>query len=256
MTVMEPRVAERRKSVSEDRARKRLKWILVVIVLFALTLGTLWLVRSPILSIREVEVVGAEHSDPVAAVNALDMGIGIPTIDVRGDAIAVSILEDPWVQDATVSVLWPGSIRVEVVERTPVAPVLAGNQWVIVGRDGGVIATIAAPSAEAAVVDIDQGAIVPGALITDAAVLGALEFIDHLSAERRVGLKVGTEGAGLIADVAGHRIRLGRPVDMMQKASVLESLLDSDLPAGSAINLIAPSRPAVANPQPEVETEE
>lgn len=256
MTVMEPRVAERRKSVSEDRARKRLKWILVLIVLFALTLGALWLVRSPVLSIRQIEVVGAEHSDPIGAVNALGMGIGVPTIDVRGDAIAVSILEDPWVQDATVSVLWPGSIMAEVVERTPVAPVLAGEQWVIVGRNGGVIAAIAAPSAETAVVEIDQGAIVPGTVITDAAVLGALEFIDHLSADRRVGLTMTKEDAGLIADVAGHRIRLGRPVDMMQKASVLESLLDSELPAGSAVNLIAPSRPAVANPQPEVEPEE
>lgn len=256
MTVMEPRVAERRKSVSEDRARKRLKWILIVIVLVASMLGALWLVRSPILSIREIEVAGAEYSDPIGAVNALDMGIGVPTIDVRGDTIAASILEDPWVQDVTVSILWPGSIAVDVVERIPVAPVLAGNQWVIVGRDGGVITGITTPSEETAVVDIDQGAIVPGALITDAAVLGALEFIDHLSAERRIGLRVRSEGAGLIADVAGHRIRLGRPVDMMQKASVLESLLDSEVPAGSAINLIAPSRPAVANPQPEVETEE
>jgi cell division protein FtsQ len=256
MTVMEPRVAERRKSVSEDRARKRLKWILLVIAVMGLGLAVMWLIRSPILSIREVEVAGAEQSNPRAVVGQLDMEIGTPTIDVNADAITAAILEDPWVKTARVTVLWPGSVVIEVTERTPVAPVLAGDRWVLVSRDGGVIMVTGEPDTQTALVAIDQGALELGDQITDTAALGALEFIDHLSDERRVGTRVRIEGDGLVALVSGHDVRLGRPTDMAQKASVLDALLDSGVEPGAAIDLIAPLRPAVSNPQPQVEAEE
>lgn len=256
MTVMEPRVAERRKTVSEDRARKRLKWILSAIALIALILGSLWLIRSPILSIRQVDVVGATQSDPRSVVSGLEMDIGTPTIDVDVDTIAAQILEDPWVRTVNVEVLWPGSLVVEVIERTPLAPVLAGEQWVLVARDGGVIAVLDEPSAQDALVAIDQGSLDPGDTIVEPAALGALEFVHHLSIERHPGTRIRSEGIGLIAEVEGHRIRLGRPVDMAEKASVLDALLDTGIPAGATINLIAPLRPAVANPEAEVEPEE
>jgi cell division protein FtsQ len=256
MTVMEPRVAERRKTVSEDRARKRLKWILSVIALIALILGSLWLIRSPILSIRKVDVAGATQSDPRSVVNDLEMGIGTPTIDVDGDFIAAQILEDPWVRTVNVEVLWPGSLAIDVAERIPLAPVLSGEQWVLVARDGGVIAILDEPSPLDALVAIDQGSLDPGDTVVEPAVLGALEFVHHLSVERRQGTRIRSEGIGLIAEVQGHRIRLGRAVDMAAKASVLDALLDTGIPDGATINLIAPLRPAVANPQAEVEPEE
>ena len=256
MTVMEPRVAERRKTVSEDRARKRLKWILSAIVLIALVLGSFWLIRSPILSIRQVDVVGANQSNPSAVVSDLEMDIGTPTIDVDGDVIAARILEDPWVRTVNVEILWPGALVIEVMERTPLAPVLSGEQWVLVGRDGGVIAILDEPSAQDALIAIDQGSLVPGDVIVEPAAIGALEFVHHLSIERRAGALIRSEGIGLIAEVEGHRIRLGRPVQMGEKASVLDALLDTGIPDGATINLIAPLRPAVANPQAEVEPEE
>ena len=256
MTVMEPRVAERRKSVSEDRARKRLKWILLVIVVIALVIGAMWLIRSPVLSIREVEVSGAAQSDPRSTVGELGMDIGTPTIDVDGDAIAAEVLTDPWVKAVDVTVEWPGSVTIEVTERTPLASVLAGEQWLLVGRDGGAITVVSQPGDSDALIAIDQGSLQPGDVIVDSAVLGALDFIDHLSQDRQAGIRIRTEGDGIVASVQGHDVRLGRPTDMAQKASVLDALLDSGVKAGAAIDLIAPLRPAVTNPQPQVETEE
>lgn len=252
---MEPRVAERRKSVSEDRARGRLKWILVAIVLVAVVAGSLWLIRSPILSVRQIEVTGAENSDPSAAVRSLDMGIGTPTIEIDATAITRLILEDPWVESATVGVTWPGSILIDVTERTPVAPVLAAGQWAVVAADGGVIRMIPGLDVGVARVAIDQGAIVPGHVVTDPFVTGALTFISNLSESTRTGVIVRVDGVGLVADVDGHIIRLGRPTDMAAKASVLEALLASGIEEGASIDLIAPLRPAVTNPRPEPEGE-
>ncbi len=256
MTLMEPRVAERRKTVSEDRARKRLKWVLAVLAIIALVLAALWLLRSPVLSIRHVNVVGAAHSDPASAVSDLDMGVGTATIDVDGSAIAAVILRDAWVMDVDVDVIWPGSVEIVVTERTPVAPVLAGDGWVLVGRDAGVIMALPDPPSELALVVIDQGSVAPGDIIVDPSVVGALEFIDSLSVTHLSGTRLRTVGGGLIAEVSGHIVRLGRPVDMANKAVVLEALLESGVVDGAAIDLIAPLRPAVTNPQPVVEAEE
>lgn len=253
---MEPRLAERRKSVSEDRARKRLKWILVVIALLAVVFGSLWLVRSPILSIRQVDVTGAQFSNPRAVLQSLAMDIGTPTIDIDGDAITMSILEDPWIESARVEIRWPGTIQIDVIERTPVAPVLAGDQWVLVASDGGVIMSVPIPGTDIASVAIDQGSLDPGEVISDPLTLGALVFVRHLSEQNRAGARIDTNGEGLSAYVAGHVIRLGRPVDMAEKAAVLDALLSSGIEPGASIDLIAPLRPAVTNPQPAPEVEE
>lgn len=256
MTVMEPRVKERRKTVSEDRARRRLKWILGVIALVGVVVGTMWLIRSPVLSIRQVDVVGAENSDPQVAVRSLAMGIGTPTIDVDGRTITAAILADPWVRSATVEVVWPGSVLIDVVERVPVALVLSADRWMLVGSYGGVIEEVASPGSDMPFIAIDAGAPAPGTVMEDDFVLGALAFAGRLTEPYRSEATIRIEGEGLAADVAGHAIRLGRPVDMVEKADVLIALLGSGIPEGSSIDLIAPLRPAITNPQPQQEGED
>ena len=88
MTMMDERVAERRRGVSEDRARRRLRWVLGTIAVVLVAVGAIWLIRSPVLSIASVTVTGNTMSNPDAYVDELGMGIGVPTIDVRAGAIA------------------------------------------------------------------------------------------------------------------------------------------------------------------------
>lgn len=253
---MEPRVAQRRKNVSEDRARRRLRWILVVIAVVAVIFSAVWLIRSPMLSIRSVEVAGAVQSDPWSALRSLDMDIGTPTIDVDRHAIAFVVLKDPWVASVVVEVVWPGTVVIDVVERTPAALVLTGGRWMLTALDGVVIKEVVDPPTGDAVVVIEQGSLGSGDRIADQNVLAALTFLQHLREESRAGARVFVEGDGLAAVVAGHDVRLGRPVDMAEKAVVLDALLKAGLEEGASIDLIAPSRPAVTNPQPEQEVEE
>jgi hypothetical protein len=53
---------------------------------------------------------------------------------------------------------------------------------------------------------------------------------------------------GLIAVVAGYTVRLGRPVDMEEKARALGPVVDEGPPEGSEITLVAPARPSVLAP--------
>jgi cell division protein FtsQ len=251
---MEPRLAERRKGVSEDRARGRLKWVLLFLLLIGAVVAGVWLIRSPLLSIREVAVSGAHHSDPAAIVAASGMGHGTPTIDVDGATIAAAIEADPWVASARVDVSWPGSITVSVVEHVPLAFVAADGGAVPVSVDGAVVPPTELTDAPR--ISIDTGPVSAGYQILNPLILGALEFVAALPPDLAATADITTNGEGLIGTVDGYAVLLGRPDDMHDKAVVLATLIASGLEPGVEINLIAPLRPAVTNPQSQVEAEE
>jgi hypothetical protein len=70
------------------------------------------------------------------------------------------------------------------------------------------------------------------------------------------GLAVRNTANGLTATVAGHPVLLGATTDMAQKAVTLAVLLEEDIEAEAMISVVSPLRPAITNPQPEVESSE
>jgi hypothetical protein len=228
----------------------------VAIVVLLAVVGGVWLLTSPFLSLRTVSVIGAVRSNPMASVLALEMGQGTPTIDVDSATLHDSILEDPWVKDVAIEVGWPGSLSIVVVEHVPFATVRAAAGWIIVSSDGAVLEPASPPTDTSFTVDVDAGPVSAGYDITNPLIMGALDFIRSLDPDLAAGVVVTSDGEGLSAIVAGHAVRLGRPAEMYSKARVLSSLIASGLEPGASIDLIAPLRPAVTNPQPEVEPEE
>jgi cell division protein FtsQ len=253
--MMDERVAQRRKGVSEDRARRRLRWILGTIVVVLVVAASAWLIRSPVLSIDVVEVTGASQSDPSSYVEALEMGIGTPTVDVSAGEIELAIEADPWVADASVRVSWPGSVTVHVTEHVPIAVIRAGDEWYVTSIDGSVVAP-GDQDGGLPVVEIDLAAVGVGESTDDAMILGAVAFVAELAPELASDAVVSVRDEDLHVTIGGHDVRLGRPDDLALKAIVLAELLESGLIEGASIDLIAPTRPAVRNPQPEVEAEE
>lgn len=254
MKTMDDRIASRRRSVSEDRARRRLRRLLGLLLLGALIGLAAWALRSPLLSIREVTVVGDQYSSPQRAIDAVGLEIGTPTISVDAAALERALVVDPWVDEATVTVSWPGRVEIEIEEHRPVAYVAAGDGWWWATGAGHVVAQVPDRPEGAATVDIvAEGAV--GTAIVDAATVGALEFLGALPPGLAASASVAAESEGLWAEVAGYRVRLGRPVEMAAKALALEALLATDLASGATLDLIAPRRPAVANAQRQPEGE-
>jgi hypothetical protein len=87
-------------------------------------------------------------------------------------------------------------------------------------------------------------------------VLGALEFIDTLPVALGSTAVVDERSGELWALIGGFEVRLGRPVQMADKALSLATLLQEPLVEGSVINMIAPTNPAVVAPGSHEETGE
>jgi hypothetical protein len=177
---------------------------------------------------------------------------GVAMISIRAGSIEEKLREDPWIAEAKVRVIWPRQVEAVVVEYIPIARVKSGATWLVSSPDGTVVARgqrLVDPY-----IDIEASSLMPGDTIDDPAINAALEFVAALPVELKADLVVTGGESDLVATVLGHEVLLGATTDMAQKAVTLAVLLSDGVPAGASINLVSPVRPAVTNPQAEVET--
>ncbi|NNK91409.1 MAG: FtsQ-type POTRA domain-containing protein [Acidimicrobiia bacterium] len=246
MSTVDRRIAVRRRQVAEDHARGRLYLVMWGIV-GAIAIGALvWAIQSPLLDVDRVEVTGVHRSSVTATLEALEISPGLPLVAVRSGSIAEALESDPWVADAAVRVVWPNRVEVSVAERVPIVVIaLNGSDW-LVATDGIVLAPAAGERLariEVMTADsVDVGAVVPSDVAIAVAFAAALDAEVAASANLTVG-----EG-GLEAVVAGYPIRLGTGEDMAEKARVVSALVATGPPAGSTIDVLAPSRPSIVAP--------
>jgi hypothetical protein len=94
-----------------------------------------------------------------------------------------------------------------------------------------------------------------GDRISDKPTVGAIEFLAALTPALRRSTEVVVDGGVVGAEVDGVIILLGRPTNMAAKAAAVEALIATGIESGSRIDVTAPSRPAVASPQSQLEGE-
>lgn len=255
---IDPRLARRRRQVQEASARRRLRWM-IGLLLVAITVGLVVAVfQSSWFSIDSIVVEGEVRAPVLALLEEAGIEEGVSVVSVRANRAEELLIRDAWVAAAEVRVVWPRSVEVTVVEHVPIARVRIDEEatgeagWVTVSPQGVVLAV--GEQLVDPLIEVPTAVNVPGELITDAVTLGALEFVAALPVELKPGLVVGHNEGVLGATVLGFTVELGTPREMAQKAVTLAALLDEGVPDGAQINVVSPLRPAVTNPQPLVET--
>jgi hypothetical protein len=243
MTI-DPRLAERRREVAEDRARRNVGRLIKFLVAATLAGALVWLFLSPWLSVASVTTTGVAASTAAAILTEQGVVEGTPMIMIRPGDVEAALETDPWVRESDVELDWPQTVLVRVEERAPTAWVETDEGWGLYAIDG--VRLITGPEPDPAMPWIQIGGVVATAPEPAAELLGSLEFTANLSEELRPGAKLRTEAGGeLWAEVGGYQVRLGRPVEMGEKALSLAALIREQPPAGSTLNLIAPTNPAI-----------
>lgn len=245
MTQIDPRIAERRRDVREQRATGSLKKALVLLILAVVIAVAVWVLRSPLFSVAAISVTGASTVPATELLAEAGITTGLPLMSVdTGDGEA-ALEAHPWVREATVVRSWPDLIEVRVEERYPVAWARLDSGWALLSLDGVALDTAEAPHEGAPMLTGAGGE--PVGEPTGRLVESGLAFLDALRPDLAGGAVV-TLGDEVTAEVAGFSVRLGGPVDMADKARVLAAVLDSEPEMGSSIVLVAPTRPALMPP--------
>jgi hypothetical protein len=246
------RIAARRQTVREAGARRRLRWLLVLLGLAGGGALVVWLLfQSSFLAVSKITVAGDARSDVAAIAEDLGIFVGMPTVNVPAAAFEERLNADPWVAAADVTVRWPGTVEVTLVEHAPAAWLRAGDGWLLAAPGGAVLETAPDIPEDAPHADVGTAPVDPGTTIDAVEAVAAIEFLNRLPAALVVGASVAGDAESLRAVVAGYVVDLGYPSAMAEKAAALVALLDGEIvPEGSVISVVSPQRPAVLRPVP------
>jgi len=96
------------------------------------------------IAVREIIVEGTASTTPEAVRAVLQSYLGRNLVELELDEVAAAAAREPWVRQAAVKRILPGTLRVVVTERTPGALALLGGSVYVVD-DGGFVMGPAGP---------------------------------------------------------------------------------------------------------------
>ncbi|HSL58271.1 MAG TPA: FtsQ-type POTRA domain-containing protein [Acidimicrobiales bacterium] len=265
---VDPRLRARRIEVARHAGRRRLVRLLVAVVATAVVAAGWGLTRSPLLDVDHVEVRGATHTGVDAVRAAAGVSAGTPLLEVDPPSVRAAVGALAWVEHVSVTRDWPGTLRVAVRERTPVARVGTGPDGVRGDRRGRVLGPVASGPADADALVVIEGpdiaATAPGTVLADGgdgrpatAVDRALAVAERLPATLAAASPLGIEAIEVGADGAVS-VRLGTGVARLgahgevddQLAALATVLTRVDLTCLATIDVRVPSAPAVTRSAP------
>jgi cell division protein FtsQ len=177
---IDPRIRQRRIAVQRDEGRRRLRALLWLTGIAAVGIAAWGVTRSPLLDVDTVVVRGGVHTTEADVVIASKLGRHPPMTDVEPSRVAAMVEGLPWVQRARVELDWPSTVKVTLLERSPLAVVPAApDKWVLLDPSGRVLAD--EPSAPPDLTRIETPkAPGPPATIAAAPVRAALGIVETL----------------------------------------------------------------------------
>ena len=122
-----------------------------VAVALCAVLGWLWF--GPALSVTTVQVTGAQHLTSAQITQMAGLGGGASVLSVDAEADRLKLLNQTWVQGATVIPQLPGSVLVEISEWQPAAVYHSGTNTSLFLMSDQAVILAPAPSA-AGLVDV------------------------------------------------------------------------------------------------------
>jgi cell division protein FtsQ len=202
--------------------------VLVVIAAVVIAAGVAFLaVDSPILDVDHVRVRGVEQltADEVRAAAGVHRHDALLFLDTG--AIARRVERLPWVEHASVSRQWPGTVRISVTEYQPIAWAHDGNAVVLFAANGRAIARVRSAPAGATEVRGVRRLPADGEVLSPPDATNVVTQLPPDLARRVAAIDVGGNGLGLVL-AQGGEIRLGNAAGIDAKAAAALGVLQSN----------------------------
>ena len=210
------------------RARRQRLRRSIIAAAIVCALPGVWalVVRSPLVRARVIDVAGAAHFTRSQALRLAGISSSTNVASLDTEAVSSRLEADPWIANAVVDTRFPWTIRIELVERTPVLAVKGGPADGLVAGDGTVLEDAprggdSFPVLRAAPRDVEPVAV--RTMIDRAASAlapitpWAREAIRSVSLARDGSIQLGLEGGGIVL--------YGDDADASAKARTLVALL-------------------------------
>lgn len=226
----ERRAVREARFVSQRRGI-RLRAAAAVLLVLGVLAGCTALYRSPLFTVKRVEVVGAEHSGVARVRKLAAVPADATLIRFPADEVAERVGADPWVASVTVSRLFPDGMRIRVIERRAVAMADVGPALMLMDSTGMVIAKRSVEQTSTAIVirDVPGLDLKPGRRTTSEPLLNAIAVVDGIS--DRLRSMIGSVSAPSIDGTTLYtrdrvEIVFGDASDARAKEALVQRILD------------------------------
>ncbi len=108
------------------------------VILYGATLLYGYLLHSPYLQVREIVITGGRHVDVYDMVDEAGIRTGQSILSIDLEGVRERMESFPWVKEVYVRRSFPDILRIEVVERKPLAFIYLDGKVYIMDRDGEV----------------------------------------------------------------------------------------------------------------------
>lgn len=177
--------------INEYRLRRKragsAKWILMIVLLVVCLFAGYFFARSGLFTITKVEIEGNHMvtDERICTLTGYQKGEHLFSVDT--DKAETYLLVEPYISAAEVKRVWPGTVRITVEERTPVARLQVGAAFVEVDATGKVLQryTLVEDADLPLITGLDlrgQGAM-PGGIIVSDALDDALAMLQDIPAD-------------------------------------------------------------------------
>lgn len=195
------------------------------------------LLASTWLGVDRVQVVGLERLQAAAVVQAAAVADGTPLARVDTGAVERRVAALAPVADVAVRRTWPGTLTVDVTERTPVGGVLQDGRYTLLDAEGVPFATEAALPRGTVRLQVHD----PGP--DDPSTLASLEVYAALPDKLRTRVRIvrATSPSAVVLRLNdGRQVVWGRPGETDTKAAAVLALLSKpgttyDVSAGDVV---------------------
>ena len=193
---------------------------------------------TPLMSVRRIEIIGADHLSGEQLHEVINVQLHTPLMQVKTARIADRIASLPPVEKVTVQCRYPSTLRVIITERTPVAMKDFPDGIHLFDRDGVDFLTVE-PPVDLPYLGVDNPSPV------DATTIGALKVLTTLTQQGIEG--IGRIDASSLASITlhlsdGKTIIWGSAERTPEKAHKLAALLTQP---GTVYDLSSPDLPTV-----------
>lgn len=250
-SLAEEKRRERERRLSRTRSRSRVRVAAVALLVGAAVAGVVWLYRSDVFKVTEIDVTGAKRlsADQVKGLAAVPKDATL--LDAPLESIEKRVKSSPWVAGVKVTRDFPHTLRIAVEERKPFAGIEVGRVAYLVDDQGVVL--VAEPATSTLLPLIKalplESRPLPSQRLASRELANALAVLGALPAD--LGSRVSLVYAPTVDDLRlvtkqGLEIVFGRAEQLEEKRFAVEKVIkDSKDKVIIKIDVRAPDVPGV-----------
>lgn len=202
---------------------------------------------SPLFRVRTLNVNGAGEVGRTQILHLAQIDDTTNILWLSGSAVSARLAASPWVKSATVEKSYPSTLTITVVQRSAVATVASGGDWLAIAADGTALETYKETPVGLPLI---VGVAAPVVGHTSAETTPAATAAGLMNAETRSRVDrivVAADSTLRLFLVGGGRVEYGAPTELKEKADALSGILAWSQENNSKIrtaDLTAPAAPA------------